>query len=458
MNERESFKSRMGFILVSAGCAIGIGNVWRFPYIAGKYGGAVFVLFYMIFLFAMGWPIMTMELSIGRGSKKSAGEGMAFLGKSKKWKWYGLFAYMGCFILMMYYNTVSGWMMAYIYEMARGKFTSVGEKGASKIFIDMIGNPSYTIFWMILSIVIGFLVVGKGLQNGVEKITKPMMISLFGLMTILAFRSFMLPGGENGLAFYLLPDIKRALDQGILNVISAAMGQAFFTLSLGVGAIAIFGSYIGKDHSVPSEARTIILLDTFVALMSGLIIFPACFAYNVNPGSGPSLIFIALPEVFSRMPGGRLWGTIFFVFMSFASLSTVIAVFENLVSIFMETFSMGRKKAVVINALLVTLFSIPCPLGFNILSNIHPMGKGSTIMDLEDFIVSNNMIPIGTLIIIIFCVSKKYGWGFKNFIEEANTGDGAKFSKKFEIYFKTALPILIILIIISGYCQLFGKN
>lgn len=455
MNERETFKSRMGFILVSAGCAIGIGNVWRFPYIVGKYGGAVFVLFYMVFLFIMGWPIMSMELSIGRGSKRSAGEGMGFLSKSKKWKWYGLFSYMGCFILMMYYNTVSGWMMAYIYEMARGRFSSIGEKGAENIFLDIISNPYYVIFFMMISIIVGYLIVGKGLQNGVEKITKPMMILLFLLMGILAIRSFTLPGAIKGLSFYLLPNLKRATNQGILNVISAAMGQAFFTLSLGVGAIAIFGSYIEKDHSIPKEAKTIILLDTFVAIMSGLIIFPACFSYNVNPGSGPSLIFIALPYVFSRMPAGRFYGMIFFIFMSFASMSTVIAVFENLVSIFMETFKISRKKSVVLNFILTTIMSIPCPLGFNVLSNINLLGKGSTIMDFEDFIVSNNMIPIGTLLIIIFCVSK-IGWGFNNCITEINTGHGIKFSPKLEWYFKVVLPILIIIIIILGYIDIFG--
>ena len=457
MKERESFGSRLGFLLVSAGCAIGIGNVWRFPYITGKYGGAVFVLFYLFFLFILGWPVMTMELAVGRGSKLSAGAGMQKLAgeNGKKWSGFRIFAFVGNFILMMYYTTVAGWMLSYVFEMARGTFEGVSMKGAANIFSEVMDRPGYMIFWMLIAIVLGFIAVGRGLENGVEKITKAMMIALFVLMSVLAIRSLFLAGGSEGLKFYLLPDINKALDNGIWSVISAAMGQAFFTLSVGIGSIAIFGSYIDKKHSLPKESMTIILLDTFVAIMSGLIIFPACFAYNVKPDAGPSLIFVTLPEVFERMPAGRIWGTLFFVFMCFASMSTVIAVFENIVSMLMDNTGMSRAKSVIINMIAMIVLSLPCPLGFSVLSNIHPLGNGTTIMDFEDFIVSNNMLPIGCIVFIIFCTTR-YGWGLKNFLEEANTGEGMKMSKKLGWYLKFVLPILVAILIIMGYIDVFG--
>ncbi|MCR4782318.1 MAG: sodium-dependent transporter [Lachnospiraceae bacterium] len=457
MKERESFGSRLGFLLVSAGCAIGIGNVWRFPYITGKYGGAVFVLFYLFFLFILGWPVMTMELAVGRGSKLSAGAGMQKLAgeNGKKWSGFRIFSFIGNFILMMYYTTVAGWMLSYVFEMARGTFEGVSMKGAAKIFSEVMDRPGYMIFWMLIAIVLGFIAVGRGLENGVEKITKAMMIALFVLMSVLAIRSLFLAGGSEGLKFYLLPDINKALDNGIWSVISAAMGQAFFTLSVGIGSIAIFGSYIDKKHSLPKESMTIILLDTFVAIMSGLIIFPACFAYNVKPDAGPSLIFVTLPEVFERMPAGRIWGTLFFVFMCFASMSTVIAVFENIVSMLMDNTGMSRTKSVIINMIAMIILSLPCPLGFSVLSNIHPLGNGTTIMDFEDFIVSNNMLPIGCIVFIIFCTTR-YGWGLKNFLEEANTGEGMKMSKKLGWYLKFVLPILVAILIIMGYLDVFG--
>ncbi len=458
MKERESFGSRLGFLLVSAGCAIGIGNVWRFPYITGKYGGAVFVLFYLFFLFILGWPVMTMELAVGRGSKLSAGAGMEKLAgaNGKKWGWFKYWAYIGNFVLMMFYTTVAGWMLSYVYEMAIGTFEGVSKKGAANIFAELMNRPGYMIFWMIVAILLGFLAVGRGLQNGVEKITKIMMILLFVLMTVLAVRSIFLTGGSEGLKFYLLPDMNRALDSGIWSVISAAMGQAFFTLSVGIGSIAIFGSYIDKEHSLPKESMTIILLDTFVALMSGLIIFPACFAYNVKPDAGPSLIFVTLPEVFERMPLGRVWGTMFFVFMCFASMSTVIAVFENIVSMLMDNLGISRTKSVVINLIAMIVLSLPCPLGFSVLSKITPLGAGSTIMDLEDFIVSNNMLPIGCIVFILFCTSR-YGWGMKNFLAEANEGRGVKLSGKLGWYLKFVLPVFVAVLVVMGYFDVFGK-
>lgn len=458
MKERESFGSRLGFLLVSAGCAIGIGNVWRFPYITGKYGGAVFVLFYLFFLVILGWPVMTMELAVGRGSKLSAGAGMKKLAgeNGKKWGWFKYWAYIGNFVLMMFYTTVAGWMLSYVYEMAIGTFEGVSMKGAANIFGELMNRPFYMIFWMALAIILGFFAVGRGLQNGVEKITKVMMILLFLLMTVLAVRSLFLSGGGEGLKFYLLPDVKRATESGIWSIVSAAMGQAFFTLSVGIGSIAIFGSYIGREHSLAKESITIILLDTFVAIMSGLIIFPACFAYNVKPDAGPSLIFVTLPEVFERMPGGRVWGTLFFVLLCFASMSTVIAVFENIVSMIMDDFGVSRTKSVIINAIAMLILSIPCPLGFNVLSSFTPLGAGSSIMDLEDFIVSNNMLPLGCIVFIIFCTTR-FGWGMKNYLAEVNEGSGIKMSKYLGWYLKFVLPLLVFVLVVLGYIDVFGK-
>ena len=458
MGERESFGSRLGFILVSAGCAIGIGNVWRFPYITGKYGGAVFVMFYLVFLVILGWPIMTMEFAVGRGSQKSAGASHPILaGKNgSKWKWFSIFALVGNYLLMMYYTTVSGWMLSYVYEMARGSFTHLKPGQATHMFQDMLADPKRLIFWMLVATALGLITVFRGLQDGVEKITKPMMIALLVLMVILTARAVTLPGASAGLKFYLLPDWNRAVKAGILEALYAAMGQAFFTLSIGMGSIAIFGSYIGKDKALPGEARTVILLDTFVAIMAGLIIFPSCFAYGVSPDSGPSLIFVTLPEVFTRMSAGRLWGTLFFIFMCFASLSTVIAVFENIIAITMDAFGWTRKKAVMINAIGLVVLSIPCPLGFNVLSNIQPLGAGTTILDFEDFIVSSNILPIGSIIYVLFC-TRKFGWGFDNFIKETNTGSGLKFSYKLKGYLTYIVPIFIMVILVAGYIQMFFK-
>lgn len=455
--KRESFATRLGFILVSAGSAIGIGNVWRFPFITGKYGGAVFVLFYLFFLVVMGWPVMTMEFAVGRGSGFSAGKSFEKLAPAgSKWRHYSWFALIGNYLLMMYYTTVSGWMLAYVFKMAKGDFVGMGDGSgmAAGEFSAMLASPGQQVFWMLVATALGFLIVSRGLQNGVEKITKPMMILLFILMLVLTIRAVTLPGGGAGLKFYLVPDFQRAVDQGLWNVISAAMGQAFFTLSLGIGALTIFGSYIGKEHTLPGEARTVIILDTCVAIMAGLIIFPSCYAYNVSPDQGPALIFVTLPEVFGAMAGGRFWGTLFFIFMVFASLSTVIAVFENIIAMTMDAFGWDRKKAVKVNGILLTLLSIPCPLGYNLLSSIQPLGAGSTILDFEDFIVSSNMLPIGSMLYVIFCCSKN-GWGFQNFLAEANSGEGPKFTAKFYFYLKYILPIAIAVILVSGYINQF---
>ena len=448
---RESFKSRLGFILVSAGCAIGIGNVWRFPYVAGQNGGGIFVLFYLIFLIAMGLPVLTMELAVGRASRKSAVLGYKALEKPKsKWHIHGWVAIFGCYMLMMYYTTVSGWMVTYFYKFVKGEFTprmDVEQTGA--VFSNLLADPKQMAFWMILTVVVGFFVCSRGLQNGLEKISKVMMSALLILIIVLAVHSLTLSGAGEGLKFYLVPNMDSVREVGLKNVITSAMNQAFFTLSLGVAAMEIFGSYMGKDHTLAGEGVRICALDTFVAIMAGLIIFPACFSFGISPDSGPSLIFITLPNVFVSMTGGRIWGSLFFLFMSFASLSTVIAVFENIIACTMELLNIDRKKAVMINFVVITVLSLPCALGFNVLSNIQPLGAGSTILDLEDFIVSNLLLPLGSLVYLLFCTSK-YGWGFKNYQKEANIGKGLKVPDKMQFYVTVILPIVVIFVFISG--------
>lgn len=455
MEKREKFASRLGFLLISAGCAIGIGNVWRFPYITGLYGGAAFVLIYLLFLAILGIPVMVMEFAVGRASRKSCASSFKILEpKGTKWHWYGWFGMAGNYLLMMFYTTVCGWMLAYVFKMMRGEFTGATAEISGATFNAMLANPGPQIFWMIVSVILGFGVCSLGLQNGVEKITKVMMILLLGLMVILCVRSVTLPGAGEGLRFYLIPDFARLFEQGIGTVVYAAMGQAFFTLSLGIGAMAIFGSYIGKERSLLGESINITLLDTFVALMAGLIIFPACFAYNVNPGQGPGLVFVTLSSVFGAMPGGVIWGSLFFIFMSFAALSTVIAVFENIVSFGMDLWGWSRKKTVFINFFVVILLSLPCVLGYNVLSGFAPFGAGSAILDLEDFLVSNNILPLGSLVYLLFCTSR-YGWGFKNFTDEADLGQGLKFPKWARVYVSYVLPIIVLFIFVMGYKDKF---
>ena len=448
--KRESFKSRLGFLLVSAGCAIGIGNVWRFPYVVGENGGGIFVLFYLLFLVAMGLPVLTMELAVGRGSRKSAVLAYKELEKPKsKWHIHGWFAILGCYVLMMYYTTVSGWMVSYFYKFVTGEFKAGMDADATgSVFSDLLADPKQMGFWMILTVIVGFIVCSRGLQNGLERISKIMMTALLVLIVVLAVHSITLSGAGEGLRFYLIPNLSTVEKVGIGNVISAAMNQAFFTLSLGVAAMEIFGSYMSKDHALAGEGVRICALDTFVAVMSGLIIFPACFSYGVEVTSGPKLIFVTLPNVFVNMTGGRIWGSLFFLFMTFASFSTVIAVFENIMSFAMDMFGWSRNKTAIINCIIILIASLPCVLGYNVWSELHLIG-GRDVLDSEDFLVSNLLLPLGSLIYLLFCVTK-WGWGFDNYIEEVNTGSGLKMSRKLKPYFQFVLPVLILIILIQG--------
>lgn len=434
-----------------------MGNVWRFPYITGRYGGAAFVLFYILFLVILGLPVMVMELSIGRASKQNIGLSFRTLEpKGKKWHLFGPVAILGNYVLMFFYTTISGWLLAYFFHMVKGDFVGLNTAGVGAFFGNMLENPLMMMFWMILATVLAFIPVGRGLQNGVEKITKFMMMGLLGLIVILAVNSITLKGGSEGLKFYLLPDFARMKEIGTFEAIYAAMGQAFFTLSLGIGSISIFGSYIDKKYSLTGEAVRIIGLDTFIALASGLIIFPAAFAFGVQPDAGPSLLFITLPNIFNQMGGGRIWGTLFFLFMSFAALSTLIAVFENIVSYWIDAHQVSRKKATIINCIVIIVLSLPCLLGFNVLSNIQPLGPGTGILDLEDFIVSSTLLPFGSLFITLFCTSR-YGWGWDNFIKEADTGKGLKFPKVLKYYFKWILPTIVLVLFLKGYWDIFVK-
>ncbi|MDD6728832.1 MAG: sodium-dependent transporter [Eubacteriales bacterium] len=452
---RERLKSRLGFILLSAGCAIGIGNVWKFPYMAGQYGGGAFVLIYLFFLVIMGIPVMTMEFSMGRAGQKSPVRLYQQLEpKGSKWHIHGYAAMAGNVILMMFYTTVAGWMLRYFVATATGKFQGLSPDGVEQSFGEMLSNPVEMIIFMGIIVVVGFLVCSLGLQNGLERVTKFMMVALLFVMIALAVNSIFMPGGQEGLAFYLKPDFNKMKEIGIVNVIFGAMSQAFFTLSLGIGAMAIFGSYIDKERSLLGESLNIALLDTFVAISSGLIIFPACFAYNVEVDSGPSLIFITLPNIFNNMPLGRVWGSLFFIFMTFAALSTVLAVFENIMSCTIDLFGWSRKKASVIDGIIMFVLSLPCALGFNVLSGIQPLGKGTSIMDLEDFLVSNILLPLGSLIFIIFCVSKR-GWGWNNFVTEANAGKGLKVKNWMKGYMTYILPVIVAVILVVGMINYF---
>ena len=448
--ERENFGSRLGFILVSAGCAIGIGNVWRFPYVTGENGGGIFVLFYLLFLVCMGIPVLTMELAIGRAGRGSAVVAYKALEKpGHKWHIHGWFCLIGNYLLMMYYTTVSGWMVSYFFKFAAGGFQpGMNGEQISGVFAKLLGNPKMLTLWMAVTVIGGFLVTSLGLVNGVEKITKVMMLALLGLIVILAVHSFFLKGAAEGLSFYLLPSMERAKQVGLGTAITSAMNQAFFTLSLGIGCMEIFGSYMAKDRTLTGEAVRICALDTFVAIMSGIIIFPACFSYGIQPNDGPSLIFETLPNVFVNMPGGRIWGTLFFLFMTFASFSTVIAVFENLLAGCIDNFGWSRKKASVINCLFVLTASMPCVLGFNLWSHLNLPG-GKDVLSTEDFLVSNLLLPLGSLIFLLFSVTK-YGWGFDHYLKEVNTGVGTKMSAAFKWYFRIVLPVLILVILIQG--------
>ena len=446
--KRESFKSRLGFLLIAAGCAIGIGNVWRFPYIAGNYGGGVFVLFYLIFLVIVAVPVLTMELAIGRASRKSTISAYNELEKpGQKWHIHGGFALAGNYLLMMFYTTVAGWMLSYMVKFIKNDFAGLDTAGVGQVFNDMLANPLEMGGWALFTVIFGFLVCSLGLQKGLERISKVMMVALLLLIVLLAVRSVTLDGAMEGLEFYLKPDFGKMVDYGVFNTLVAAMNQSFFTMSLGIGAMLIFGSYMNRDRALLGEAGRIAALDTFVAIVSGLIIFPACFAFDVNPDQGPSLIFVTLPNVFNAMGGGRFWGALFFLFMAFASLSTVLAVFENIIACFMDKWNMSRGKACLINGILLAFLSMPCVLGFNVWSDFTIAGKN--IQDMEDFAVSNILLPLGSLIYLLFCVSR-VGWGFKNYQKEANTGEGAKVPNWIRGYVTFVLPILIAVILILG--------
>ena len=448
--ERETFRSRIGFLLISAGCAIGIGNVWKFPYITGQNGGAFFVLIYLLFLAILGVPVMTMEFAMGRASKKSPVRMYQELEPKKSpWHIHGYFALAGNIILMMFYTTVAGWMLQYFFLSLIGVYDGMEPDGIAELFNNVLANPISEVGFMAIVVILGFVIVAQGLQNGLEKFSSILMTALMIIMVILAIHSIFLPGGGKGLSFYLLPSLTRLNEAGLGNVVVAAMNQAFFTLSLGVGAMAILGSYIGRERSLLGESVHVAVLDTFVAIVSGLIIFPACFAYNVQPDAGPGLIFITLPNIFNHMPLGRIWGCFFFIFMTFAAFSTVLAVFENILACVMDMTGWSRMKTSWICGILIFLLSLPCALGYNVLSGIAPMGEGTTFLDLEDFIVSNILLPGGSLIFVLFC-TLRYGWGWDNFIKEANEGRGLKIASALRPYMTFVLPVIVLVILILG--------
>lgn len=455
MGKREKFSSRLGFILISAGCAIGLGNVWRFPYITGKYGGGAFVLVYLFFLLVLGLPIVVMEFAVGRASQKSIALSFNKLEpKGSKWHIYRYFGMAGNYLLMMFYTTIGGWMLAYFVKMLKGDFVKTTPEQVSQIFGTLTSDRNQMIFWMVLISVIALFVCSMGLQNGVEQITKVMMVSLLAIMIVLVGRAVSLPHASEGLRFYLLPSLDKMKEAGIMNSVFAAMGQAFFTLSIGIGALAIFGSYIGKERALTGEAVSVTILDTFVAVVAGLIIFPSCYAFQIDPGEGPGLVFVTLPNVFNEMPGGRIWGALFFLFMTFAALSTIIAVFQNIVACGQDLWKWGLKKSILINGIALIILGLPCILGMTDWADVTIIGK--SIMDFEDFLVSNNLLPIGSVVYLLFCVTR-YGWGWDNFMKEANEGTGLRMpgGKAMKIYLTFVLPLIVLVIFVQGYISMF---
>ena len=457
--EREKFGSRLGFILISAGCAIGLGNVWRFPYMVGQSGGAAFLLVYFAFLIFFGLPIMAMEFSVGRASQRSlVCSFKAIEPKGTRWHLFGWVGLAGNYILMMFYTTVSGWMFAYFLKMLRGDFTTGTAEEIRGQFDTMLSSPWVVVGFMVLSTVLGFVVCSFGLKKGVEKVNKSMMVALLAIISVLAVRAMTLPGAGEGLRYYLVPDFGKMAELGVGQVVFAAMGQAFFTLSIGMGSMALFGSYIDKDRRLLGESVSIAALDTFVAFMAGLIVIPSCFAYDIAPDAGPGLLFETLPQVFRSMAGGRIWGSLFFLFMIFAAMSTVTAVFENLISFAMDTWGWSRRRACFINCIAVILLSLPCALGFNLLSGFSPFGGNSTVLDLEDFLISNNILPLGSLVYVLFCTRNKRGWGWTKFMEEVNTGHGLRFPQWLCFYCKYILPAILLILWVHGiYTTLFVK-
>lgn len=448
--KREKLSSRLGFILLSAGCAIGLGNIWRFPYMVGKYGGGAFVLVYLFFLIILGLPIIVMEYSVGRGSQKSVAQSFHVLEKKgQKWHLFSYVAMAGNYLLVMFYTTIAGWMLAYFVKMLKGDFIGMTPSEVGNVFTTLQADPVASVFWMVLIVVIGCGICAIGLQRGVEKVTKVMMGLLLGVMILLVIKSLSLDGAMKGVEFYLVPDFNSLMENGIFNAIYGAMGQAFFTLSIGMGGMAIFGSYIDKKHSLTGEGLRVLALDTFVATMAGLIIFPACMSFGVDAGSGPGLVFVTLPNIFNAMDNGQIWGTLFFIFMNFAALSTIIAVFENIVSFTIDLFQWSRAKSVILNFIIIVIGSIPCAIGFSILSGFQPFGAGSAVLDLLDFLVSNVIMPLGSLVFLFFC-TRKSGWGWKNFIAEANAGEGLTFPEKAKFYISWILPLIVIFIFLFG--------
>lgn len=460
--QREHFKSRLGFIMVAAGCAIGLGNVWRFPYITGQYGGAAFIILYLLFLLALGLPVLIMEFAVGRASQRSTARAFHVLPSAKSFRWFAPWGYVGSFLLLMFYTTICGWVLAYIPRLGSGMFDGAGADAASQAFASLTGNPSELIAWMLFSVAIGVIVCGMGIEKGVERVSKVMMSALFVILAILCVRAVTLPGAAAGLEFYLLPDFSHlfagqtASEQlGTFgNAVYAAMGQAFFTLSVGMGGMEIFGSRIGRERSLTGEALSTVGMDTLVAIMAGLIIFPSCFAYGISPDSGPSLVFQTLPVVFGQMPLGQLWGALFFVFMGFAALSTVIGVFELLVTWSMDRWKWNRRQAVLRNGAALAILSLPCALGFNVLSGVVVPGIGD-IQGVEDFIVSNNILPLGGLVFTVFCCTK-WGWGWDSFVDEADAGAGARFPRWMRLWCTYGIPVLGVIIFIMGYAPKFA--
>lgn len=456
MEKRERFASRLGFILIAAGCSIGLGDVWRFPYITGQYGGGIFVLIYLLCIVVLGIPIMTMELAVGRASQKSIATSFKDMERDgQKWHLIGYAGILGNYLLMMFYTTIAGWMLAYFYKFLLGQFNGLNTQQVGQVFTDLLDNPLAMILWMVITTVFCFGVCSLGLQEGVEKVTKVMMTLLFALIIMLIIKAVTLPNAGEGLKFYLLPDFQRMQEIGLWETVFAAMSQAFFTLSLGVGSMAIFGSYISKQRSLFGESINIATLDTALSLLAGLIIFPACFAFGVDPGEGPGLVFVTLPNIFNAMGGGQIWGALFFLFMTFAAYSTVIAVFENIIAFGMDLWGWSRQKSALINTFLMIILALPCILGFNVLKGFQPLGEGTMVLDLEDFILSYNLLPLGSLVYLLFCVTR-FGWGFDNYLKEVNTGEGIKLPRAFKPYFQWVLPVIILIVLIQGYINFFS--
>ena len=458
MEKRETFSSRLGFLLISAGCAIGLGNVWRFPYITGRYGGAAFVLLYLLFLIILGLPVMVMELSVGRASRRSIAMSFQVLEpKGTKWHWYSYFGLAGNYLLMMFYTVIAGWLLYYVVKVLRGDFMGLDAEGVGAEFTELMGQPVIMTVFMAVVVIGSMLVCLQGLRNGVERVNKVMMLALLALLVVLAVNSLTLEGAGEGLRFYLQPNFHNLMYDAEGNwilgeAVFAAMGQSFFTLSLGMGSISIFGSYIGKEHRLAGEGLRIGVLDTCVAFTSGLIIFPACFAFGVSPGEGPSLIFVTLPNIFNHMAFGRVWGALFFIFLFFAAVSTVIAVFENILAFCMDKWGWSRRKAAGVNLVGILVLSMPCILGYSVWADFRPLGMD--ISSLEDFIVSNNLLPLGSLLYVLFC-TRRSGWGWDNFLAEANTGDGIRFPKGVRPYITWVLPLIILFILVMGYWNTF---